>query len=707
MVAADLKKKSIILLGSLALLALSNSALAISDCAIGLPQVSAPVPDIDGQISGGEWGGASVLDSNTSSCLDSLIDRVGTVYTSRRVIVHSKRYVRDGQPMVGFAFEIDDASPCVPTGTSPDGTPVNCAGEQLVLQFNPLIGNVPILDEDGLEEDRDDNGLDFTPPNMDKRIIVKHFWMQEGGPGIPDVGVHDIQGYLDTVIGDDADLICPLTNPDYTLTRFFGEGDDTGIDYAIRGDTGAEYLIEIEVPEELIKPGDPGILETDIGVAFAIINDFAVAGLSPDLPDDPSACGAGTPCEAAGTSFPSTLPTVNGRQPFSIPCQAGWTRPREWGVGYLEEPPGTLSFERDPFWSSSSINVYECDSLGYTYYPAQPCRVRIEANIKNTGAAQTKKVAFFWAKHGTGDPSRYNFVGIKDVTVAPGTVASPVSTPVTTDEWDGMPVGEANHPCLRAYILPDDFDNSLLPEPDGEILREELISIISVPDHHWAQKNISVHPTVTVCPRSGCGIANGQQGLFDGIRVQLIPGAYAQESSERARTVALDEGGNNFIRGDLNIFEKDVIVQVKTFAHRLLPKGNEGPYNFVEDFGGVVQVFPLEMVQQNATLPVEFLVSNFSESAMAVQIVPEVYTPDPSLKVKVDVGERFITLQPGTETVVKGKLVDSDLDPGGPGEEGECKWPAFLCDLSAIHILLLILLLIVIAVVIKKLRPSP
>ncbi|HEX7027118.1 MAG TPA: hypothetical protein VF268_07735 [Gammaproteobacteria bacterium] len=649
---------------------------AISDCAIGLMH-SMTVPAIDGEESGGEWsdGATATLDSDDiTSCLDPLKDYVeaSDTYPDRNVTVKSKRYQRGADWYMGFLFTVRDFT------ADGDCAGALCVGETLVIQFNPNI-----------------NGDDNLAVGEDKRIVFNHKWQSSGGD--PDL-VTGVSVNTELAV---ADALCMVTGDQ------FGPPSMAGINYAIRkGIVGGGYSVEFEVPVSFIEAS--GVLTEDIGIAFAVINEFGKDSFA-GTPDYDCTSGSGS-CEAAGAGFPNALPIINGENPVDADCELGWTIPRQWGVAYLEEPPGSYSISRSPeYWRSDAIRVYECDSLGYTYYPDQPCGIRIEADIVNTGAVVTKKVAFLWAKHGTGDPAEYNFIDIEDVVLDSGTSATPVSTTIDSGLWEGMPTDQANHPCLRVYIFPDSLtpaDQAILEgtATGGVVSRTQLNNLVSdygVDVNHWAQKNISRHSTQTSCPNADCRVASS--GFFHNNGL-LISAANAQNDDTLIPGHIVDgDNGSTFVTDDLVQYSKDhVMVQVSTIAYKLLPNGVKPKYSLIQDFGGIVQVYPLAMLQENPNLPLEFLISNYSDDTMRIKLLTELYKPNGSPNVKVDVGERVITLQPRSEITVQGKVINTDVkEPGGPGE---CTLPAFLCDLPLIYILLIVLLLAVIFVIVKKLR---
>lgn len=652
-----------------------------SDCGLGLLASGGSAPTIDGD-PGTEWAGASVLNSSTSPCLDDLLDLQGDPnvgpYVWRSVEVRSQRYNRGTVPYVGFLFTVPDSTPCT-------GNPSDCAGEMLVIHFNPLING--------------DTELDTAAPDLDRRIELKHFWEASTGP------VPGINGRLYTQPAVSSPSFCSsAANPLHNGTRFGSDDGSLGINFGIRQSSiGNTYIVEIEVPESYINPTGTMTLTEDIGVAFGIINDFATtSGLT--LSSDTSACSSASPCSASGTGFPDSLQVVNGFQPTGT-CQPGWTEPRKWGVGYLNNPPDQISISRSPsFWSSNGIRVKECNSLGYTYYPSNPCRALIEADIVNTGAVQTKKVLFIWSPHGTGIPANYEFIEIQDVVIA-----SNDTTTVESSLWAGMPTGQANHPCLRVYILPDDFDENLTAGVTEQDLNHPVNGIVArynVQQHHWAQKNISRHSTITQCPDANCRVVNIDSPFrFD---LSLFPSAFAQDASNfntgKKKPSKKLSKKPYAIDPDLAALTKgNVLVMVNTLAQRILP-GVKSKYNFVEDFGGVIQAFPIEMVQKNAILELEFEMPNAADYEVEVLINTQVYSPNTDLDIELNLEPKTLTLQAGSERTITGQIVNHDL----PVHDSRCRWSApfnILCGLSTpdIFVVLAIVLILLILAIFKKL----
>jgi hypothetical protein len=615
-----------------------------SDCAIGLKTGGAPT-NIDG-LEAGEWADASVLDS-ASPCFGQLMDFVSanSSYPNRNVTVKSKRYLRGGNWYLGFLFEVQDL-----TSTGPCAAGKLCIGEKIIMQFNRVI-----------------NGDAKLSLAEDKRFTLTHHWSSSGS-AITDGSI--------TVAPPINDASCPAVS---TVDTKWGPPGGNGINFGIRNDVvGGGYRAEIEVPVNFVM-GAAGDLSNDIGVAFAVVNDFGKNSFG--APPDFDCTVAGT-CEGAGLSFPSSLPETNDANPVDSICDKGWVVPKQWAVGYRNSPPGQVTISRSPsYYTSNGIEVRECDSSGYTYYPDKPCKVTIRANVRNNGAATRRKVAFLWAKHGTGDPTEYNFVDFKEAVVAAGTPAAQSSTWVESALWSGMPAHQANHPCLRVYIFPDGLsaaDEAIVrgAATGGTVTKAALDGVVTanlVEDQHWAQKNISRHDTVTQCPNPDCRI-----GSLGPIRLEIISAAAAADRAllapGRLTGIATAQGTTVPVSGaDWERYSKDhIIVHARTIAYRQL-KGNRKPlFSFVEDFGGVVQLFPVSMVQANAELPVEFQVSNGSGSIMHVKLLTEMHVPAGVSGIKLKVAKSEFTLQPQEVTTIRGSVAN-------PGAHPPCEGVASVC----------------------------
>lgn len=665
MATIDLERKARLFAGVLFLFATlwCQGSLA-SECGIGL--MSGSTPTIDGQEGAGEWTDASVLNSG-SPCFQALMDYVKATdtYPLRNVTIKSKRYQRGSTWYLGFLLEVSDL-----TSEGPCGTKL-CIGEKIIMQFNRVI-----------------NGDAKLNVSQDKRFTLTHKWAGTGSDvtdGVIAVDPPVTDGSCTAVTGVDVQ---------------WGPSATNGIAHAIRKDVvGGGYRAEIEVPVEFIS-GAAGPLTNDIGVAMAVVNDFGKNTFGP--PPDLSDCTVTGTCEGAGASFPLSLPETNDANPVDAICDKGWVVPKQWGVGYFRAPPGKVTISRLPvYWDSNGIQVFECNSAtsSYTYYRAKPCKIRIRASLMNSGATARRKVVYLWAKHGTGDPTEYNFVDLKDVVVTAGAPATPSSTLVDSDLWAGMPKNQPNHPCLRVYIFPDSLSAShedILrgTTTGGLVTKASLDSVVAangIEDQHWAQKNISRHDTVTQCPDAECRVASLSPLHLD-FSIKTAAAADTRVVAGPGATIGGTfvapggQGGMVLSGADWERYAKDhVIVRARTVAYRIPPSGHKPLYSFIEEFGGVVQLFPVYMVQENRELPLEFQVSNGSASTIRVKVITEVHVPPEVSGVMVNVADQYLTLQPQSVTTVKGTVVNTHAPP----TKGSRWWLIILIILIILLVLIL------------------
>jgi hypothetical protein len=623
-----------------------------SDCAIGLTY--GYPSNIDGLESNAEWSDATVLDS-ASPCFGQLMDyeKTNDSYPKRNVTVKSKRYQRDGNWYLGFLFEVIDSS-----------NPV-FVGEKIIMQFNRVI-----------------NGDTKLNVLEDKRFTLTHHWSGVGNvvtDGSIEIAPPTIDGTCISVS---------------TVDTKWGPPSGNGINFGIRKDVvGGGYRAEIEVPVSFVT-GAAGDLPSDIGVAFAVVNDFGKAyGLPMGL------CSVGAPaCEAAAVSFPASLPETNDANPVDAQCDKGWVVPKQWGVGYRNSPPGQVTISRqNDWWMSKDIAVWDCISENYTFYPKKPCKATIHATVRNNGAATRRKILFLWAEHGTGDPTEYNFVDLKETVVAAGTPGVESLTEVVSDQWSKLPADKGNHPCVRVYIFPEELstedENRLRNAPGAVVTRDviaKLIADYSREDQHWAQKNITRDPDNFggMCPPENgenCGIVIGSLKFP---RFELISTASASErvlasrntttgmlSGATARTTTGQVTPIPLSSGEWARYAGDhVIVRVNTVAHRSQRRGRRPHYDFAEDFGGVVHLFPVSLVQANGELPLTFRVSNGSDSRMRVKVQAATYVPPgvPGLEaVHVDLPESEFILEPHSNRDIAGNIASNEEHC--PPHDHECK----------------------------------
>lgn len=664
----------------------ASAARAASACTIGLPAGTALMPaDING-VRGPEWNDAALITSG-DACLDQLLDSDGF---SKIVRVYSKRYTRNGQNFVAFFFEVQDTStggPCT-NGTL-------CNGERVVIQFDSDKSRGMTL---GARSP-------IGSPVNDYQIVVTHKWEHAGGGDVNVVTDATTQ----VSVRESGNFCNPPGWED--VTGMVGGNMPT---VAVRKDLAPGYKVEIEIPLALI--GNPA---SDVGLAFAVINDFGTN------------CMNGI-CDGSGASFPNSLTLSNATNPVTLCAEGDWAVPDQWGTGSFGTPPGDVTISRLPdFWDSNQMRVLQCSGAGstYTWYKDNPCKAVVEARLQNnTAGTQTRNLLFLWAQFGSGDPANYNVIGLKENVSVPSGLNS---GPFQSDLWANMPTGSPEHPCVRVYILPPNFlagftrAQILAITTKAQVL--QMMAVYGLGNQHWAQKNISASTMATVCPDVSCRVAGLRQGPArprEGARAAanapssppfggniftgeggdsapaprpldgavLLPASFAVQSSspqgggqtggrsfvpteeapppsaaglrpepevaQTGRNIAMDPGELRTLgRGN-------VVVQVHTYGYTR-QTGRNPHYNFIENLGGVIKLVPAAMLRKQGTVPFQLRVVSPGPTYTIFNKV-DVAEPVGSSSTQVGLETRLQRFAPGEERDVYGFV----RLPGGGGGGG-------------------------------------
>src|SRR5882762_6843876 len=278
--------------------------------------------DINGDPSNpaSKWADASSIQSGLG-CLNQLTDWDGVTLVGghaspnqiRTVKVFSKRDANN----LYLAFQVQDL-------TQAQAPP----GERIIIQIDPDHSRGPGLGAGG--------GASL----FDYRIELAHQWQN---------GAFTFQSFQKS--SAPPDTVCPgqqawLDTGSFPLTASLGSTTVAGA-----------YVVELKIP--LTAIGNP---PTDIGIAFAVINDLGHAVM-------------GAP-DATGIAFPATLPLSNLMNPVILsnpadPAGCGdWLVPNNWGGGYFNNAPSDVTISRYPaWWSSGAIVGFQCQTMGYDYFP--------------------------------------------------------------------------------------------------------------------------------------------------------------------------------------------------------------------------------------------------------------------------------------------------------------------------------------------------
>jgi hypothetical protein len=655
------------------MLAPLGEAYAQSPCRVGFLSRSAPTVDGDNAVTGTthEWDDASVITSG-DPCFGFLIDQNG-VTPGSPVRVFTKRYARTmgGPEFLGFYVEVMDVSD---TGVLTTGTV--SSGEKFVIQFDPNHSGGMALGGT--------SALDF-------RVIVNHAWLV-GGSGI------DIQA---TLSDSSFNTGCG------SVQNWTAGTAATGLVVAARRMTGG-YKFELEIPTQLV--GITGAFPTiDIGVAFAAINDFGrcMAGMT----------GGGCP-NSSYAAFPSDITMTATDNPVTG-CHRNWIIPDRWASSSsTAPPPGGVFILRTPdWWKSSSLVAYQCGSTspGYTYYARHPCRVELKATLENTsGSTQSRNLVFLWSPAGSGEPEHYNFISLISVEVPNGATQGPF----TSGSWSGMPTGLDNqdHPCVRVYILPavlrTDFGGDVIRAITTRAQKDDMVLKYGLIDGDWAQKNITRHEMELDCSGgTACYAARNNTSDPSNIARQEIaslsqqpapflvrggPNAMqsgnnvveqtsapivtypvsssVQQSDPQNRPPVMSNPGNR-ISMAANEFEafhrENVIVQVRTFETEQPTQSSPSHYRFVQPTGGVIQLFPVKMLEQQLAIPFQFNVTGMAPipggGPRILNLAVDLLAPPniaPDVEIAIDTSPQPIG--PYELRVIRGVLVLKSQTGGGP-----------------------------------------
>lgn len=611
-----------------------------SSCQLGIKAGSA-IADagIDGQL-GLEWADANELDSG-SPCLDFLSN------PSRPVKVYSKA---DATHLY-MAFDVLDST----QNTTGGGQLKN--GERILVQFDPNNSGGPTLGTG-------------SGTASDYRIVVAHKW----GAGPTAGTIQVLENSLFNSATTPANSVCGVQDWSQVAT--------SPVKVGIAPRTGG-YVVELKIP--LASIGASSTAGTAMGVAFAVIDDV----------------GNGTTDDAVAVAFPKSMPLTNGMySPATLASWCvDWLVPNAWGTGYFGAPPGNVTLSHSPvYWNSQSIQALACGQADNTYYPAQPCRMEIQATLKNTTTSvQQRNLLYLWADHGS-SPSTWRVIALKEGVSVPvgGTDAWVSGGPNTfsSGEWNGVPPGLANHPCVRVYILPAAFlatfpKSSILAISNAADLQTmEQAYGLTVSPNYSAQKNISRHdpsdandPSHGRCPYGDACFVIGSAPV--GMRfaaLSLLSEAHAGElapagkSSANTRLAAntMSTAGSALAttvygqtppaktgvllsRSEMDRYAgKNVVVQVRSFGYAKRAAGPGQRYNFIEDLGGVLQVVPVEMLRKNQQIPIKLNVGNPGNVERTIYLRVDTLKPAGFEEVNVVLDTEPKTYGPGETRVVTG-----------------------------------------------------
>jgi hypothetical protein len=550
-------------------------------------QMSFPVATTiaDGDISdgavGAEWADAALLQSG-DACMRQLLDQSppNTALENRNIKVHSKR---DGA-FLYLAFEIEDHTRL----TSNNSQLLN--GDRIIVQIDPFHNG----------GDQLGNGTANSP--FDYRVEVVTFRGQGG----------DSTFFYNSSKAPTG--LCPKQS---WLLQSTPNGLVTGISLP----DNIHYAVEMKIP--LAAIGNPN---EEMGIAIAVLNDLGSGGSNND---------------STGLSFPPALgvsntsnPVYQGGDPTGSQC-GNWLVPRVWATASFGGPVNNIYISQSPVWYlADSVQARACGTGGatYEYNNANPCKLQVSTTLSNAPAVADKRnLLFMWAHSG---PSA---VVWKTISIQENALISGASPTVNSDLWGTvagqLPRGLTNHPCVRAYVLPAAFNpefdkNAILniSTPDDLAKMETVYGVGG--NSCWAQKNITWNTGQPNCTQ-GCPAA--------GARPYALPPAI-----EPPQTAAAPRG-NPFVlfaqppvarpagllwssRDERTFGDgKNAVAQIRAFARAEF--NSKVKYNFLEELGGVLHVFPIDRVQREQNVAIEMEIGNPAQVAQTIFVQAETYAP--------------------------------------------------------------------------------
>lgn len=392
------------------------------------------------------------------------------------------------------------------------------------------------------------------------------------------------------------------------------------------------YIVEIKIPFAAIGyvlSPDPNLI-TDMGMAIAVINDMALSD------------GAGG-WYVAGVAFPETVALhLNNANDVmdSTAVPSGWNIPDNWGEAFLTGAGQQIYISRNPkSYLSEDIKAGFCNSASfddtgnrdtanpkwYKYKSANPCPLRLWGKVRRKGALvglEERKVLFLWAEHGA-NPQKWYYVDLVDIDLPAG-----LTFEITRQiDWSSVPAGKTNHPCIRAFILPRDLNDSVVNQAFLQDIGNEagnnaskinqIRSAYGLATAHEAQMNIHMVAAVT-CPECVSRRDAPKNHWLASFR-------FVSESQAQATTE--QPGGGVIVIPDDKVRDYVVDIQLNGVASS---RGSK-KYRYVEVLGGVQEVINLDHMREIKEVRIPFNIANSEDMERylylnAVELYPNQYT---------------------------------------------------------------------------------
>lgn len=599
-----------------------------SQAGCGLAFLNGTTPTIDGSLTttAGEWSDASVVRS-VDPCLELLPDAlpgaggVDDVTTdppgTHEVVFHTKR----DNTHLYIGIDVDDAT----------GGGAIVLGERIIVHMDP------------------DNSRDPHPSAADFRL---DFTYMRGSAG-DDI----IEWSSGTGAGWGNTVPLPAGVQIGRQNRPAGPGIAPG------------YRVEIKIPFAAIGytlPADPNLI-TDMGMAIGVINDLALSA------------GSGA-WYVAGVAFPETaaLHLNNANDVMdSTAVHADWNNPSNWGEAFLTGAGQQIYISRSPkSWLSEDIKAGFCNAADfedtgerstdnpkwYKYKSANPCPLRLWGKVRRQGALvglEERKVLFLWAEHGA-NPQKWYYVDLVDIDLPAGS-----DFEITRRiDWNSVPAGKENHPCLRAFILPKDLNHATVDQGFLQNIGTEagnnaskisqIRSAYGLATDHEAQMNIHMLADFS-CPECASGRNDSKKRWLASFR-------FVGESHAQATTTAGSPG--NVVIHDPEVKIHDFVADIQLNGVAASPGTKK--YQYVEVLGGVQEVINLQHMRKNKEVRIPFNIANSEDMERRLYLNATALFPEEFTKVELAIEQPKGVFKKGETRKVVSRFVAGTAQPPKP-----------------------------------------
>lgn len=567
-----------------------------------------------------------------------------------------------------FKFEIPDWT----TKQADGSTLASGAGDKIIVQIDPdKSGGVRL----GFGGTRLTNDHRFEVTIRDRKVV------DPDEPGVTET--NRPKSYIPYPDGSGWDTANPQST-EATVTLALASADP--------GDplsSGRIYTVTLDIPRSEL--GNPTY---DMGVAFALMNDLGhkVSQFAPN--------------EYTGVAFPMTMAITPGSDPglFQLngTSSGAWIAPETWGIGYFSlatTSPDVTFRQDDSFYISKAIRLGKCSTFNwgdigevnlgnwthqdqipnwYLYNPPgantdHPCPMAIwmDANVnfaQNAPGIVKKRFLVVWGRPGI-SPQDWYFAGLTE----PVAITSP-DTPVSFVWRDVPAVAFSDHPCLRAYILPENLTTQEIQEIQNiksaaQLTTMENRYLVTQGSNKSAQMNFT-----NIGPVGNCDSANNcsviGRLMYDTLfaplmKPWLISNAAAAEIRSSRPAIPVVPGVKpEHVQVTDDGFDTN-LVRITATAFGVAQPTGKRRYVYIEEIGGIGWAVPANQVGAAVT-GLQFEVTNPKVAAkfFAREKAVEIPSPVRTVSIAIEADAKPGTRMPRFDVTGLEKNLRQPLKPG-------------------------------------------